>query len=223
MQEAGRRCEHRAGREPHARSTAWWGMAWGVGAALAAFTAMWWLMPRAPSLPKTAGAVPGPASPVPAILMAMVVSALAGLGGVVFGSKLNGRDGLPTGQLIPPTAIPGPELEPEQEREQRRLHAYAAQRSVLARRLAELLPQLPEALAWQASNALDEAGIQPFSPDGDVFDPAFHHAVGTEPSTAPDMVNTIARTIRPGYRDDHETLVYPKVVVYADEHEPGIR
>jgi molecular chaperone GrpE (heat shock protein) len=53
-------------------------------------------------------------------------------------------------------------------------------------------------------------------PDGEPFDAARHYAVGTEPVPPGGGENTIARTLRAGYADDENILVYPKVVVYTD-------
>jgi molecular chaperone GrpE (heat shock protein) len=76
---------------------------------------------------------------------------------------------------------------------------------------------MPDALVWQAEKALADAGVRTIVPDGEPFDPALHHVVGTEPIPRGGRENTIARTVRPGYADDKDILVYPKVVVYADD------
>ena len=107
--------------------------------------------------------------------------------------------------------------EPIASPELRRLRREAEQKKTLARRLAELMPSMPEALAWQAQNALAEVGVRAMVPDGEPFDAAVHHAVGTEPVPRGSRANIIARTVRPGYADDETILVYPKVVVYADD------
>lgn len=157
-------------------------------------------------------AVPSP-NGIRTVLVAAGVAMLAGLGGVLLG--LTRRDTRTITQSVPaPTDTAGT----EPDRELQRLRAQSQQRTVLVRKLAELLPQMPESLAWQASKALNEAGVRAFVPDGEPFDPAFHHAVGTEPA-ASGLENTVARTIRPGYRDSQQVLVYPKVVVYVDANE----
>jgi len=99
--------------------------------------------------------------------------------------------------------------------------ADAGHRELLILRLAELMPQLPEGLAWQAANALAAAGVRPVSPDGAPFDPRAHQAVGTEPAPDTGRVDTVARTVRPGYSDGARVVVYPKVVVYADAAPAG--
>ena len=83
--------------------------------------------------------------------------------------------------------------------------------------MAELLPSMPEALVWQAEKALTEVGVQAIVPDGEPFDAAAHHIVGTEPVPRGGRENIVARTVRPGYADGEKILVYPKVVVYADD------
>jgi molecular chaperone GrpE (heat shock protein) len=93
-----------------------------------------------------------------------------------------------------------------------------AERDALARAVAELVPQLPDALAWQATNALASGGVRPVVPDGRPLDPAAHHVVGTEASPDPARADTIARTVRPGYAaEDGRLLVHPKVVVYRPD------
>jgi hypothetical protein len=174
----------------------WWAFVWATASALLSLAAVWWL--------------------VPATLAAMYAAGFGGAGGVILGRNLCRWDaGQPAG-LVPPRAALA---RAEHDQQLRLLQAGSRQRSVLVRRLAELLPQLPAPLAWQAVNALDEVGVQAFVPDGEKFDPALHHAVGTEPAPAPDRVNTVARTIRPGYRDSRQVIVFPKVVVYAGADE----
>jgi molecular chaperone GrpE (heat shock protein) len=59
-------------------------------------------------------------------------------------------------------------------------------------------------------------------PDGERFDPRLHHAVGTQASAEAVQVDTVARTVRPGFLDGESVLTYPKVVVYtADPVTPG--
>ena len=159
-------------------------------------------------------AVPSPGGAL-AVLVAAVVSFLAGLGGFLLGWGLTRRNTTVVTASVQASADPartGP------DREMQRLRTLSQQHTVLVRRLAELLPQMQESLAWQASKALNEAGVHAFAPDGELFDPASHHAVGTEPAES-SMANTVARTIRPGYRDSQQVLVYPKVVVYVDANE----
>ena len=78
------------------------------------------------------------------------------------------------------------------------------------------MPQLPDALAWQAVNALTTAGVVVVRADGQPFDPALHHVAGVEPSPDPRLVDTVARTVRPGYVDQGQVVVHPKVVIYGD-------
>jgi hypothetical protein len=161
----------------------------------------------------------GARSAIPLLLAAALIGGLAWLGGAMFSRhrELRPADGpgwpgsQPGPGALPPgtEAIASPEL--------RRLRRDARQRTVLARSLAELVPSMPDALVWQAEKALAEVGVRPVVPDGERFDAAAHHAVGTEPVPPGGREDTIARTIRPGYADDENILVYPKVVVYADD------
>lgn len=153
----------------------------------------------------------------PALLAAALFAALAGLGG----AQLSRRSGRAHQMAVAAGAVPladaPPRAEPIAGPELRRLRRSARQKAILARSLAELLPSMPEALAWQAEKALADVGVQPVIPDGEPFDAAVHYAVGTEPVPPGGRENTVARTVRPGYADGEDILVYPKVVVYADD------
>jgi GrpE len=96
-----------------------------------------------------------------------------------------------------------------------RLGPMLDERATLVKSLIELLPQLPDGVAWQAENALAKAGVHQIVPDGELVDPQRHHVVGTEPPADLARVNTVARTIRPGYADGDRLVIHPKVVVYA--------
>ena len=161
-------------------------------------------------------AATAPSSSAPVIFAAALLAALAALGGALAGRRRTRAYAPP---LAPPaepaSTLAGTERIPSNELS--RLRLGAQQRTVLARRLAELLPSLPEAVAWQAEKALAEVGVRTVVPDGEIFDPASHYAVGTEAVPARGAENTIVRTVRPGYSDDEHILVYPKVVVYAGE------
>ena len=161
--------------------------------------------------------VTGPfSSPIPAsaLLAAALISAVAGLGGALIGRRMSGRELAPILGADQPTAVPP---EPEASRELQRLRRSAQQRTALARSLAELLPSMPDALVWQAEKALADVGVRPVVADGELFDPAAHDAIGVEPVPRGKKQNTVARTVRPGYADDERILVYPKVVVYAND------
>jgi molecular chaperone GrpE (heat shock protein) len=90
------------------------------------------------------------------------------------------------------------------------------QRSALLHDFAELLPQMSDAVAWQAVNILEAAGVRIVRPDGLKFDPAHHHAVGTEQAPGHEAAGLIARTVRPGYADGERLVVHPRVVVFED-------
>jgi hypothetical protein len=91
------------------------------------------------------------------------------------------------------------------------------ERAVLVRGLVELLPQLPDGLVWQAEKALSTVGVRQVVADGELVDPRRHHVVGTEPPLEGNRVNTVARTVRPGYADGDRLVIHPKVVVYATD------
>ena len=153
-------------------------------------------------------------------MAAALLAALAGAGGALFSRRRPA--GIPSRQLA--ADCPRPFLR-DQNRianaELRRLRRSAQQKTVLARSVAELLPSMPEALVWQAEKALAEVGVRAIVPDGEPFDAAAHHIVGTEPVPRAAGKNIVARTVRPGYADDEKILVYPKVVVYADDTTGG--
>lgn len=96
-----------------------------------------------------------------------------------------------------------------------RVDPLLEQRDALVLGLVDLLPQLPDGLVWQAENALKKVGVRPVVADGEVVDPSRHHVVGTETPADAAQVNTVARTIRPGYADGDRLVAHPKVVVYA--------
>jgi hypothetical protein len=228
-------------RPVRASGTPWWAAAaWVAAVSLAALLAVWRLTPVAPGTASVAQAArialagggtpaaiasrlaasePAVASATPAILAAVLIAALAATGGLFLGRGRSQPDTVRDARAAIAPVRPDPDLDAERQR----LRACCQQRSVLARRVAELMPQMPESLAWQATNALNEAGIQVYEPDGEVFDPRVHHAVGNEPVVARGTENTVARTVRPGYRDGQQILVYPKVVVFADGPERGAR
>lgn len=158
----------------------------------------------------------GRPSPVPVLLVTALITALAALVGALFGRRKARWEPLPATVADTTARLPAG-TEPVASPELGRLRREADQKKALARRLAELMPGMPEALAWQAQNALAEAGVRAMVPDGEPFDAAVHHAVGTEPVPRGSRANIIARTVRPGYADDETILVYPKVVVYADD------
>ena len=178
----------------------------------------------------------GGSSPVPVLVMVALVAALAVLGGALLARRRSRWGPWPAAASAAPAsaasapaspapassastspALPPPGTERIASMELRRLRRGAQQKTALARNVAELLSSMPEALYWQVEKALAEAGVRAIVPDGQPFDPAVHYAVGTEPVAGDARENTIARTVRPGYADDDSILVYPKVVVYADD------
>lgn len=120
------------------------------------------------------------------------------------------RTGSPTEPRTGPPAAPAPASD------EVRMRRLAEQRSKLVHDLAELLPQMPEALAWQATDTLESVGVRVVRPDGSRFDPALHHAVGTDRAPDRQAVGVVARTVRPGYTDGDRLVVHPKVVVFEE-------
>jgi hypothetical protein len=101
------------------------------------------------------------------------------------------------------------------------LRVFRRQRDDLVRGLGELGNQLPDGLGWQVTNLVEAAGLRIVTPDGEPFDPAVHHAVGTEPAPDRNQAETVARTVRPGYADEDRVLVPARVVVYALDERPA--
>ncbi|MEJ2855879.1 MULTISPECIES: nucleotide exchange factor GrpE [unclassified Saccharothrix] len=91
------------------------------------------------------------------------------------------------------------------------------QKDILVRGLTDLMPKLPEGVAWQAENLLAAAGVRVVVPDGRPVDPRSHHVVGTEPTEDEDAVDTVARTVRPGYADGERIVVCPSVIAYVPD------
>jgi hypothetical protein len=154
-------------------------------------------------------------SPLPVLGAAAVISALAAVGGGLLARNRARLDPIPVTATAPALMSPGTDRAAGQDLQ--RLRRGAQQKTALARSVAELLPSMPEALYWQVEKALADIGVRTIVPDGEPFDPAAHYAVGTEPLTGGVRENTVARTVRPGYSDGENILVYPKVVIYADD------
>jgi hypothetical protein len=88
--------------------------------------------------------------------------------------------------------------------------------SSLLRGLADLSARLPNESAWQAWRLLEAAGAQQIAPEpGTPFDPALHHVLDVEPTASEGQGNTVAHTLRPGWRDEVQVLLPAHVVLYA--------
>jgi GrpE len=159
---------------------------------------------------------PGGSSPVPLLLAAALLGALACLSGALFSRRRTRWEPMPAAADRLAGSLPLG-TEPVAGSELRQLRRSAEQKTALARSVAELMPSLPDALVWRAEQALADVDVRQVIPDGQPFDANAHHAVGTEPVPRGGRENIIARTIRPGYADGENILVYPKVIVYADE------
>lgn len=84
----------------------------------------------------------------------------------------------------------------------------------LVEELVDLVPQLPEGLAWRVERALANAGVVSFGRDGDSFDPDRHEAVGTTPPRQPDDAGKVASTVQAGFQSPRGVLRPARVVVY---------
>lgn len=60
---------------------------------------------------------------------------------------------------------------------------------------------------------LRAAGLEPLNPKGEKFDPAFHEAVATEPTSKPDEDHTVSQVYQIGYAFKGQMLRPARVVV----------
>jgi hypothetical protein len=70
------------------------------------------------------------------------------------------------------------------------------------------------ALADRLDRALAEVGVRLLDPTGQPFDPAWHEAGGTVPTTDDNRVGLVAAVEAPGYADRGVLLRPPVVTVY---------
>lgn len=90
-----------------------------------------------------------------------------------------------------------------------------AQRTILRDTMIEVRDLVTiEAVRGRILEALQRAGIEEISPDGQTFDPTKHHAIDRVPTTNPTDHNRVAFTERPGYRDGNVLVRPPDVGVY---------
>jgi hypothetical protein len=158
-------------------------------------------------------AVPPPLSrPFPAALAAAVVTALTGAAAVVAALLLAGRRRSTADGGSPPPA----------ESANSQLPQLLDQRERLVCGLAELVGALPAEFQWRAARVLESADVQRVLPDGQAFDPAVHHAVGTEPTPDSARADTVARTLQAGWIDSGRVLVPARVVVFVAAVQPGV-
>lgn len=183
---------------------------------------------------RLAVSVPQRGSTVPAAAAA-AVAALGVLGGNALGAGQRrapapGRPALPEPQIrdrsgegptqnaTRPSAVP-----PASGADHRRRAGDDAALRRLVDEVLDLLPQLPQALAWRAERALEPVGVQSFRADGERFDPGLHESVGVEPAPAGVDAGTVARTHRAGYRTSDDVLRPALVVVYGPVQRPPAR
>jgi molecular chaperone GrpE len=129
--------------------------------------------------------------------------------------------------------------EVENVRKRARRDVDAAQARGVARLARELLPSLDNldrALAHAEAEEADEehhltkgirlvqqellgaltrVGIEPYSPEGEAFDPHVHEAVAQQPAPDGAQSGTVIQVYQPGYRYKDEVLRPAKVVVAA--------
>lgn len=65
----------------------------------------------------------------------------------------------------------------------------------------------------ELQGGLARAGVEPFDPSGERFDPAAHEAISTRPSTEGVEPGTVVETLEPGYRLDGQVLRAARVIV----------
>ncbi|QFZ22219.1 hypothetical protein [Saccharothrix syringae] len=91
-------------------------------------------------------------------------------------------------------------------------HRTTRRREALVRGLAGVVADLPEDVAARVREVL---AVRAVVPDGLPVDDRHHHVVATEATGDPALVDTVARTLRPGCADGHRLVVRPEVVVYV--------
>ena len=83
--------------------------------------------------------------------------------------------------------------------------------------LADRLRDRQSALYKALARDLGSVGVTVEAPDGEPFDAARHHAVGTEPTPDASRHLTIAETMRLGYTDRDTQVRPPEVIVYRSD------
>jgi len=100
-------------------------------------------------------------------------------------------------------------------RDRERIEELQDQMRPLVEQLVQLIPQLPQTLSWQAERALERAGCHRLEPDGELFDPSSHQALGVDPAPDRESIDRVSRTLRTGYANGDLVIVPPWVAVYA--------
>jgi hypothetical protein len=156
---------------------------------------------------------PLPSRPFPAALAAALVTVLTGGIAVVTALLLVTR----RRSMVDDRPTPAQPAAPDPE-----LARLLGQRERLVRGVAELVGALPAEFEWRAARVLESADVQRVLPDGHVFDPTVHHAVGTEPTPDSARADTVARTLQAGWVDRGRVLVPARVVVFVAAVRPGV-
>jgi hypothetical protein len=94
-------------------------------------------------------------------------------------------------------------------------NALAGQRAALITGMLTIRGLIDDPqVADVVDDSLRTAGVTVFDPTGHTKDPRYHRVDHTEPAAHPGQVDTIARTLTPGYIDDGRVLQPADVVVY---------
>lgn len=94
-------------------------------------------------------------------------------------------------------------------------NALAGQRAALITGMLTIRGLIDDPqVADVVDDSLRTAGVTVFDPTGHTKDPRYHRVDHTEPATHPGQVDTIARTLSPGYIDGGRVLQPADVVVY---------
>jgi hypothetical protein len=147
-------------------------------------------------------------------LVALIGVAITGL--VLVPTRPASPQSQPVGARAVPLPLPARTPEPSDHVE--------ATTAALVRGVADLIPELPDESAWQASKILRDAGVSEVIPDGERYDPTSHHVVGLVATSDLALVDTVARTVQPGYVHRGQLIVHPRVALYSDHpeaQEPG--
>ncbi len=76
-------------------------------------------------------------------------------------------------------------------------------------------------VAQQFMSALNDLGLEQFSPDGQAFDPNFHEALSVVPVTDPAQDERVLEVFSAGYRVGSRLLKPARVVIAKFEDADG--
>ena len=137
------------------------------------------------------------------IVLAVGVAAGAGLNTFLRRNPLPQQVPLASNPSRPPSTMP------------QHANALAGQRAALITGMLTIRGLIDDPqVADVVDDSLRAAGVTVFDPTGHTKDPRYHRVDHTEPATHPGQVDTIARTLTPGYIDSGRVLQPADVVVY---------